>query len=64
MQRKNITVVHIFLTLNMGGMESVGVNLILGLQKKNVKNHVICLDEKGIFAEQLEQAGRCYGRTK
>jgi len=57
MQRKNITVVHIFLTLNMGGMESVGVNLILGLQKKNVKNHVICLDEKGIFAEQLEQAG-------
>ena len=57
MQRKNIKVVHIFLTLNMGGMESVGVNLIHELQKKNIKNAVICLDEKGIFAEQLEQAG-------
>jgi hypothetical protein len=57
MQTKDISVLHIFLTLNMGGMESVGVNLIYELQKKHIKNTVICLDEKGIFAEQLEQAG-------
>ena len=57
MQTKDIRVLHIFLTLNMGGMESVGVNLIYELQKKHIKNTVICLDEKGIFAEQLEQAG-------
>lgn len=57
MQDKNINVAHIFLTLNMGGMESVGVDLICELQNKNVNNHVICLDNEGIFTKKLKESG-------
>lgn len=54
---KSLKVVHVFLTLNMGGMETVGVNLIRELEKKGFKNYVICLDQKGDYADQLEQMG-------
>ena len=53
--KKNIA--HVFSTLNVGGMEKVGSDLILHLDPEKYSNIVICLQEKGKFSEALMEAG-------
>ncbi|MFT4804096.1 MAG: glycosyltransferase involved in cell wall biosynthesis [Psychroserpens sp.] len=47
-------IAHLFLTLNIGGMEKVGIDLIEHLDSDLYENHVICLKELGVLGEALE----------
>lgn len=46
---------HIFLTLNIGGMEKVGIDLIDNLDSDLYENHVICLKELGVLGTRFKQ---------
>lgn len=50
--KKNIA--HVFLTLNMGGMEKVGLDLIRGLGTEKYNHYIICLNCLGVLGEQVE----------
>lgn len=52
-----INVLYVIWSLGLGGAERVVINLALGLDKSRFKPVVCCLNEKGVFAEELEQAG-------
>ena len=55
-QRK-LRVAHVFLTLNIGGMEKVGSDLIENLDPERFENYILCLKEIGAFGEQLKNKG-------
>ncbi|MCG8667890.1 MAG: glycosyltransferase [Pseudomonadales bacterium] len=50
-----IPVAHVFLTLNIGGMEKVGIDLIENMDSDRYENHVICLKEVGALGESLQK---------
>ena len=54
---KPIPIAHIFLTLKIGGMEKVGIDLIEKLDPRKYENHIICLDELGSLGQQLVDKG-------
>ena len=51
------TVAHVVLSLKVGGLERVVVNLVKGMQGSRYRNIVFCLDEPGEFAAELEELG-------
>lgn len=53
---RKIRVAHIFLTLNIGGMEKVGVDLINNIDTERFENYVLCLKEIGPLGERLESS--------
>ena len=55
---QKIRVAHIFLTLNIGGMEKVGVDLINNIDTDQFENYVICLQEQGPLAKNLNKEVR------
>ena len=52
-----IFVIHIFLNLRVGGMEKIGSDLIIKQVKSGMRVGVVCLEDKGPFAERLESYG-------
>jgi len=54
---EKITIAHIFLSLKIGGMEKIGVDLIKNLNSSIYTNHVLCLNELGEFGEELIKDG-------
>ena len=47
------SVVHIVLSLEMGGLEKVVFGMVLEQKKLGYDPHVVCLDEIGIIGEEL-----------
>jgi len=52
-----ISVLHVILTLKMGGAEKNVQGLVRSLNKEKFNNLVACLDEKGLLGEALELDG-------
>ncbi len=52
-----MNVAHVVLGLKVGGLERVVVNLVRGLQHDGFKNRILCLEEGGEFAAELEPLG-------
>jgi sugar transferase (PEP-CTERM/EpsH1 system associated) len=50
-------VAHVFLTLNIGGMEKVGTDLINAIDSDVYENHVVCLKEIGVLGNNLNDNG-------
>lgn len=57
MKNQHINVLYVIWSLGLGGAERVVINLALGLDKNRFKLLVCCLNDKGVFAEELEKAG-------
>lgn len=53
----SITIAHVLSGLQVGGLERVVVNLVRALSKMGYRQHVICLEDGGPFAEQVEACG-------
>ena len=53
----SVTVAHVVLGLQIGGLERVVVNLVRGLQTGRFRPLVVCLEEGGPFVADLESAG-------
>lgn len=54
---QKIPVAHVFLSLNIGGMEKVGLDLIKNMDQEKYEHFVVCLDELGYFGEKLKEDG-------
>lgn len=52
-----LNILYIIWSLGLGGAERVVINLAKGLDKNRFKPIVCCLNDKGIFAEELEREG-------
>ncbi|MCM8826813.1 MAG: glycosyltransferase [Candidatus Omnitrophica bacterium] len=52
---RRINILYIIWSLGLGGAESVVINLVKGLDKGRFNPFVCCLNDKGIFAEELER---------
>jgi len=52
-----INVLYIIWSLGLGGAEQVVINLARGMDKEKFKVMVCCLNDKGVFAEELEKEG-------
>lgn len=55
--KEKINVAHIFLSLRIGGMEKIGIDLVKNLDQSKYKHLVLCLDELGAFGEKLKNEG-------
>ena len=55
--KEPIAVAHIFLSLKIGGMEKVGIDLVKNMDQRKYKHYVLCLDELGTFGEELKKEG-------
>ncbi|MEI6085567.1 MAG: asparagine synthase (glutamine-hydrolyzing) [Verrucomicrobiota bacterium] len=51
------TVAHVVLSLKVGGLERVVVNLVKGMQNSRYRSIVCCLEEAGEFAAEIEKLG-------
>jgi sugar transferase (PEP-CTERM/EpsH1 system associated) len=56
-EARSLRVVHVVLSLDCGGLEHVVLDLVRGGLEIGQKVSVICLEHKGVLAEQLEAAG-------
>jgi len=54
---QSLRVTHVVLSLECGGLEHVVVDLVSGGQARGQQVSVICLEQKGVLAKQLEDAG-------
>ena len=54
-QKTNVA--QVVLSLKVGGLERVVVNLLKGMRDSRYRNIVFCLDEPGEFAAELEELG-------
>ncbi|GEM_PF-90735 len=52
-----INILYIIWSLGLGGAEQVVINLAKGLDKTRYNPTVLCLNDKGVFAELLEKEG-------
>jgi sugar transferase (PEP-CTERM/EpsH1 system associated) len=50
-------VAQVVLSLAVGGLERVVVNLARGLRAARYQPLVVCLEDRGVFADELEKAG-------
>jgi len=55
--QERIAIAHVFLTLNIGGMEKIGIDLIRRLDKNKYKHYILCLEELGPFGQELATEG-------
>ena len=56
-QSSPLNVLYIIWSLGLGGAEQVVINLARGLDKSKFKPMVCCLNDKGVFADELEKEG-------
>lgn len=54
---RSLRVMHVVLSLECGGLEHVVVDLVVGGRALGQQVSVICLEQKGVLARQLEDAG-------
>lgn len=54
---QRINVLYVIWSLGLGGAERVVINLAKGLDKAKFNPIVCCLNDKGIFSQELEQEG-------
>ncbi len=52
-----ITIAHVVLSLEIGGMESVIAQLATGVDSKRFRTVIICLQKKGAIGEELSRQG-------
>lgn len=52
-----LNVLYIIWSLGLGGAEQVVINLAKGLDKNKFRSIVCCLNDKGVFADELESQG-------
>jgi len=55
--KRRLNLLYIIWSLGLGGAERVVINLVKGLDKNRFKPIVCCLNDKGIFTEELERLG-------
>lgn len=54
---KRIKVLHLLLSLNVGGAERVAASIVTGSDPARFEHEVCCLDEIGVFGEDLARQG-------
>jgi len=52
-----IAIAHLFLSLKIGGMEKISIDLIKHLDNNKYIHYIICLDELGEFGKKLTEEG-------
>ena len=57
MRRKKIKIAHVVLDLNVGGLETLVVNMIKKVDREHFDSMVICLKTKGALADELIELG-------
>lgn len=69
MGTEKIRILHVVLSLDVGGLENGVVNIINGLSPERYESHVVCIQHKGDLAKRLSSAClslvelRSYGRS-